>query len=108
MAKDPKPPVFDVFHLSFVLSMGFGAAVIGYVWVRLGEALLFPRANPKAIVAVTQSGYVTRCAAALIIGMMGGFLGSAVASKPKLAANVLVATLLIAMSAILLQTGFVP
>lgn len=96
------------FRAAFTAAFGLAASGVGYAWVRAIETVMFPRADPRAIVAVTQGGYVTRCAVALVVGGMAAFAGWALASRPERAARALIGAVAIALAAIALQTGLAP
>ena len=104
----PSELALFAFRASFTASFGLAASGVGYAWVRVVETLMFPRADPRAIVAVTQGGYVTRCAVALVVGGMGAFAGWALTSRPERAARALVGAVALAITAIALQTGLAP
>lgn len=80
----------------------------GYVWVRAIEALMFPQADPRALVLVSQTGYLVRCAVAAFTGGMGAFAGWALGASPLRAARALVAAVVIATLALVLQTALLP
>ena len=104
----PRRPPPDAFRAAFTASFAFAVAAAGYAWVKAVEAALFPRADPRAIVAVTEGGYLARCALAAIIGGMGAFGGWALASRPERGARALVAVVVLAAVAVGLQTGLAP
>jgi hypothetical protein len=93
---------------TFTGAFALAVAAAGYAWVRAAEAVLFPRADPRAIVAVTEGGYLARCAVAAVIGGMGAFGGWALASRPERGARALVAVVGVAVVAVALQVGLAP
>jgi hypothetical protein len=96
--------------LRAALAAAFGLAVApaAYAWVRGLEAVMFPRANPLAIVAVTQSGFFARCGVAAFVGGMGVFAGWALAARPARAARALAITVAVAAGALAIQMGIAP
>lgn len=104
----PRRPRLDAFRAAFTTSFALAVAAAGYAWVRAAEVALFPRADPRAIVAVTEGGYLTRCALAMLIGGMGAFGGWALGARPQRGARALSAVVVFAAAAIGLQAGLAP
>jgi hypothetical protein len=96
------------FQFAIAAAFSFATAALGYAWVRAIETVLFPQADPRAIVAVTESGYRARCALAAFVGGMGGFVGWALAGSPERAGRALRLVILVAALGIALQAGFSP
>lgn len=107
MRHTPPAPPFSL-RVSLAAAFGFATAPAAYAWVRTLEAVMFPRANPLAVVAVTQSGFFARCGVAAFVGGMGAFAGWALSARPERAARGLVIGTVVAAAAIALQTGLAP
>jgi hypothetical protein len=91
------------FTLRATLAAAFGLATApaAYAWVRALEAVMFPRVNPLAIVAV-------RCGVAAFVGGMGVFAGWWLAARPERGARGLVIAVVVAAAALALQAGVAP
>ncbi len=98
------------FTLRATLAAAFGLATApaAYAWVRALEAVMFPRVNPLAIVAVTQSGFFVRCGVAAFVGGMGVFAGWWLAARAERGARGLVIAVVVAAAALALQAGVAP
>lgn len=97
-----------VVRVACAAAFAFATSVLGYAWVRAVEAALFPQADPRAVVSVTQSGFFVRCAAALFAGGAGAFGGWLLARSPVRAARVLGIGVAIGALALAAQTAVVP
>lgn len=89
-------------------AFGMATAVVGYAWVRAIEAALFPQADPRAVVAVTQSGFFVRCAVALFAGGMGVFGGWGMGKVPLRAARALGGVVAVAAALLAAQAWVLP
>jgi hypothetical protein len=69
---------------------------------------MVPQADPRALVLVSQTGYLARCAVAAFTGGMGAFAGWALGASPPRAARALVAAVALATLALALQAGLLP
>lgn len=96
------------FRAAVAGAFGLAAAVLGYAWVRAVETAVFPQADPRAVVAVTQSGFFARCAVALFAGGTGAFGGWALGKAPLRAGRFLGIAVGIAMAALAAQTWVLP
>jgi hypothetical protein len=106
--RHPRPLPPPSLRAALAAAFGFAAAPAAYAWVRALEASMFPRANPLAIVAVTQSGFFARCGVAALVAGMAAFAGWALAARPVRAARALVVVVVLASAALALQTGVAP
>lgn len=96
------------FRSAMTGAFSFAGAGAAYAWVRAIETVMFPQADPRAIVLVTESGYLVRCAVAAFTGGMCAFAGWALAAAPLRAARALFVAIALAALAIGLQAGVVP
>lgn len=96
------------FRLALSASFAFATAGAAYAWVRAIEALLLPRSDPRAIVIVTQSGFLVRCGIAAFVGGMGAFGGHALGADPRRGARALSIAAAVAAVALCAQAGFAP
>lgn len=96
------------FRALVAAAFGLVTAVVGYAWVRAVEAAVFPQADPRAVVAVTQSGYFVRCAVALFAGGMGAFGGWAIGEVPLRAGRMLGIGVAAAILVLAVQTWVLP
>lgn len=96
------------FRFAIAAAFGLATAVVGYAWVRGMESVLFPQGDPRAIVAVTSSGYLVRCAVAAFAGGMGAFAGWALGASADRAARALPVAVVLAALAIALQAVVAP
>lgn len=94
--------------VAFAGAFGFALAAVGYAWVRVVESVLFPQGDPRAVVAVTESGYLMRCAVAAFVGGMGVFAGWALRRSAARGARVLVGVVTVAALGLALQAGLAP
>jgi hypothetical protein len=104
----PHPTTPPALRAALAGAFGCAAAPAAYAWVRALEALMFPRANPLAIVAVTQSGFFARCAAAAFVAGMAAFGGWALAARVGRAARGLVAAVVLGAAALAVQAAVSP
>lgn len=102
----PSAPVGS--RVAAAAAFGCATAALAYAWVRGVESVLFPQADPRAVVAVVQGGYLVRCAVAAFVGGMGAFAGWALSASPERAARWLFAAVLTASVAVALQAGVAP
>lgn len=105
-SSSPAPPLS--FRLAVVGAFVFAASMVGYAWVRVIETLIFPQGDPRAIVAVTTSGFPIRCAVAAFVGGMGGFVGWSLGAVPLWGARGVVIVTFAGFAALALQAGFLP
>lgn len=96
------------FRVAVACAFAFATAALAYAWVRVVETWIFPQANPRTIIAVTQSGYFVRCAAAVFTAGMGAFAGWSLGRTPARAARALVLAVLLSAIALSLQAAFAP
>ena len=96
------------FRLAVAGALAFAAAMIGYAWVRAVEAMIFPQADPRAIVAVTTSGFPIRCAVALFVGGMGAFAGWSLGEAPIRGARAASIAAIAGFVALVIQAGLAP
>jgi hypothetical protein len=91
------------------IAAGAAAAVIAYAAVRVIERALFPEPNPAMLIWADQSPFVWRAAIAVYLGGAGVFGGHALASRsPRAAARGLLATVAVAVAAIVAQGALRP
>lgn len=105
-----RDPLVDNVAFRALVAAAFGlvTAVVGYAWVRAVEAALFPQADPRAVVAVTQSGFFVRCALALFAGGTGAFAGWALGTAPRRAGRMLGIGVAAAVLLLAVQTWVLP
>ncbi|MFO0592471.1 MAG: hypothetical protein U0441_33315 [Polyangiaceae bacterium] len=96
------------FRVALSFAFAFATATAAYAWVRAIEALLLPRSDPRAIVIVTQSGFLVRCGIAAFVGGMGAFGGHALGADPRRGARALSIAVVLAAVALGAQAGLAP
>ena len=96
------------FRVAVACAFAFATAAFAYAWVRVVETSIFPQANPRTIVAVTQSGFLVRCAAAIFTAGMGAFAGWSLGRTPSRAARALVLAVAVSALALSLPAAFAP
>lgn len=96
------------FRAALAAAFGGAAAAFGYAWVRGLERILYAQPDPRAVVAVAQSGYLLRCGVAAFIGGMGLLAGWLLTATPSRAVRALRIAVWAAAIAIAVQTGLAP
>lgn len=96
------------FRLATAAAFAFATAALGYAWVRVAETSLFQQADPRTVVAVTQSGFFVRCGVAALTAGMGAFAGWALSRTPARAARALVVAAPLSALALALQAWLAP
>jgi hypothetical protein len=91
------------------IAVGAAGAVIAFAAVRVLERALFPEPNPAMLIWADRSPLVWRAAIALYLGGAAAFGGHALAVRsPRAAARGLLATLAVAVAAVIAQGAVWP